>query len=87
MEQANAAIEKDEFLSACALLVPRRRMAPKDPYVIQRRVSGHIQEQDARPDAGASECSDNLTRAETCLIQPIPKPSVYGVQFTSAYGS
>jgi hypothetical protein len=38
MEQANAAIEKNEFLSACALLSSVRRMAPKDPYVIQRLV-------------------------------------------------
>jgi tetratricopeptide (TPR) repeat protein len=38
MEQANAAIEKDEFVSACALLSSVRRMAPKDPYVIQRLV-------------------------------------------------
>ena len=29
---------------------------------------GNIQEQDARPAAGASECSGNLTRAETCCF-------------------
>jgi hypothetical protein len=38
MEQANAAIARDEFGSACALLSLVRRMAPKDPYVIQRLV-------------------------------------------------
>lgn len=36
MEQASAAIAREEFVSACALLSSVRRMAPNDPYVIQR---------------------------------------------------